>query len=103
VVGWLMISTLTEAEGEAEGAAASKLAGIDFHDLAIGLSAALTIMVMPFTYSITNGIGFGFITYTLICASRREWKRVHPFMWAATGAFVLYFLVPVLQQHISWF
>ncbi len=104
VVGWLMISTLTEAEGEAEGdTSRSKLAGIDFHDLAIGLSAALAIMVMPFTYSITNGIGFGFITYTVICAARREWKRIHPFMWIATGAFVLYFLVPVLQQHISWF
>jgi adenine/guanine/hypoxanthine permease len=104
VVGWLMISTLTEAEGEAEGgSAANKLAGIDFHDLAIGLSAALAIMVMPFTYSITNGIGFGFITYTLICAARREWNRIHPFMWIATGAFVLYFLVPLLQQHISWF
>src|SRR5579884_2914799 len=70
VVGWLMISTLTEMEGEAEGRTASRLAGIDFHDLAIGLSAALAIMVMPFTYSITNGIGFGFITYTVICAAR---------------------------------
>jgi AGZA family xanthine/uracil permease-like MFS transporter len=103
VVGWLMISTLTEMEGEAEGQAASKLAGIDFHDLAIGLSAALAIMIMPFTYSITNGIGFGFITYTVICAARREWKRIHPFMWVVTAAFVLYFLVPLLQQHVSWF
>jgi adenine/guanine/hypoxanthine permease len=108
VVGWLMISTLTEYEGEAEGepggrSVASKLAGIDFHDLAIGLSAALAIMVMPFTYSITNGIGFGFITYTLICAARREWRRIHPFMWVVSGAFTLYFLVPLLQQHVSWF
>jgi AGZA family xanthine/uracil permease-like MFS transporter len=104
VVGWLMISTLTEMEGEAEGdQARSKLAGIDFHDLAIGLSAALAIMIMPFTYSITNGIGFGFITYTVICAARREWKRVHPFMWVVSAAFVLYFLVPLLQQHVSWF
>jgi len=103
VVGWLMISTLTEMEGEAEGAGASKLAGIDFHDLAIGLSAALAIMIMPFTYSITNGIGFGFISYTLICAARREWKRIHPVMWIVTVAFILYFLVPVLQQHVSWF
>jgi AGZA family xanthine/uracil permease-like MFS transporter len=103
VVGWLMISTLTEMEGEAEGQAASRLAGIDFHDLAIGLSAALAIMIMPFTYSITNGIGFGFITYTVICAARREWKRIHPFMWVVTAAFVLYFLVPLLQQHVSWF
>jgi AGZA family xanthine/uracil permease-like MFS transporter len=103
VVGWLMVSTLTEMEGEAEGKAASKIAGIDFHDLAIGLSAALAIMIMPFTYSITNGIGFGFITYTVICAARREWKRIHPFMWVVTAAFVLYFLVPLLQQHVSWF
>src|SRR5205823_3747302 len=72
IVGWLMISTLTEMEGEAEaGSGGIKLAGIDFHDLAIGLSAALAIMIMPFTYSITNGIGFGFITYTVICAARR--------------------------------
>jgi adenine/guanine/hypoxanthine permease len=103
VVGWLMVSTLTEMEGEAEGKTASKIAGIDFHDLAIGLSAALAIMIMPFTYSITNGIGFGFITYTVICAARREWKRIHPFMWVVTAAFVLYFLVPLLQQHVSWF
>src|SRR4029077_2145040 len=102
VVGWLMISTLTEMEGEAEGGTASKLAGIDFHDLAIGLSAALTIVVMPFTYSITNGIGFGFIPYTLICAPPREAKRDHPVMWLVTAAFVLYFLVPFLQQHVSW-
>src|SRR5581483_6084256 len=103
VVGWLMISTLTEMEGEAQGGTASKLAGIDFHDLAIGLSAALTIVVMPFTYSITNGIGFGFITYTLICAARREWKRIHPVMWIVTAAFVLYFLVPFLQTQYSFF
>ena len=103
VVGWLMISTLTEAEGEAEGARASKLAGIDFHDLAIGLAAALTIMVMPFTYSITNGIGFGFVTYTVICAASRQWKRIHPFMWVVSAAFVLYFLIPLLQQHYSFF
>jgi AGZA family xanthine/uracil permease-like MFS transporter len=103
-----MISTLTEMEGEAEAEdekhqGGTKLAGIDFHDLAIGLSAALAIMVMPFTYSITNGIGFGFITYTLICAARRDWKRIHPFMWVVSGAFVLYFLVPLLQQQVSWF
>jgi AGZA family xanthine/uracil permease-like MFS transporter len=104
VVGWLMISTLTEMEGEAEGGGvAKKLSGIDFHDLAIGLAATLTIIVMPFTYSITNGIGFGFITYTVICAARREWKRIHPVMWIVSSAFVLYFLVPYLQQNVSWF
>jgi len=88
VVGWLMISTLTEMEGEAEGGTASKLAGIDFHDLAIGLSAALTIVVMPFTYSITNGIGFGFITYTLVRGGERA-RRAAQVCCAAELAGVL--------------
>jgi AGZA family xanthine/uracil permease-like MFS transporter len=105
IVGWLMITTLTEAEEEMEGdpvLARRKFAGIDFHDFAIGFSAALVIMIMPFTYSITNGIGFGFIAYVLIRAAQGEWRRVHPFMWFAAAAFALYFLVPLLQDNLDW-
>jgi adenine/guanine/hypoxanthine permease len=105
IVGWLLISSLTEAEAEADpagGERTTKFAGIDFHDLAIGLSAALIIMIMPFTWSITNGIGFGFIAYTLVRVAQGEWRRVHPFMYAAAAAFALYFLVPLLQDHLSW-
>jgi AGZA family xanthine/uracil permease-like MFS transporter len=105
IVGWLMITTLTEAEEEMEGdpvLARRRFAGIDFHDFAIGFSAALVIMIMPFTYSITNGIGFGFIAYVLIRAAQGEWRRVHPFMWFAAGAFALYFLVPLLQDNLDW-
>lgn len=103
IVGVLMISTLTEAEDEAEGRTGGrKLAGIDFHNMAIGTAATLTIFLMPATYTITDGIGWGFIAYTLICAARREWRRIHPFMWIVSAAFVLYFLVPLLQQQVSW-
>jgi AGZA family xanthine/uracil permease-like MFS transporter len=105
IVGWLLISSLTEAEEEADPEATRrpfKIAGIDFHDLAIGLSAALVIMIMPFTWSITNGIGFGFIAYTVVRLAQGEWRRVHPFMYGATAAFALYFLVPLLQDHLSW-
>ena len=105
IVGYLMISSLTEAEEEAEPgtkAGGIRLAGIDFHDLAIGLPAALVIIIMPLTYSITNGIGFGFIAYTLIRAARGEWRRIHPLMWAVSAAFTLYFFVPLLQTHVSW-
>jgi len=98
-----MISALTEAEEEAEpGAHPMKLAGIDFHDLAIGLPAALVILIMPLTYSITNGIGFGFIAYTIIRAAQGKWRTVHSFMWVTSAAFLLYFLVPLLQDHVSW-
>jgi AGZA family xanthine/uracil permease-like MFS transporter len=105
IVGYLMISSLTEAEEEAEPgtkAGGIRLAGIDFHDLAIGLPAALVIIIMPLTYSITNGIGFGFIAYTLIRAARGEWRKIHPLMWAVSAAFTLYFFVPLLQTHVSW-
>ena len=108
VVGYLMVSALTEAEEEAEieeGTASrgrAKIAGIDFHDLAIGLPAALVIMLMPFSYSITNGIGFGFIAYCLIRAVQGRGRDVHWAMWAVSAAFTLYFFVPLLQDHLSW-
>jgi AGZA family xanthine/uracil permease-like MFS transporter len=105
IVGYLMISSLTEAEEEAEPGTKTggiRLAGIDFHDLAIGLPAALVIIIMPLTYSITNGIGFGFIAYTLIRAAQGQWRKVHPLMWGVSAAFTLYFLVPLLQTHVSW-
>jgi adenine/guanine/hypoxanthine permease len=106
IVGYLMITALTEAEELAEPGvdrrAERKFAGIDFHDLAIGLSAALTIMVMPFAFSITDGIGFGFIAYVLIRIAQGEWRRVHPLMLAAAAAFTLYFLIPLLHDNLSW-
>jgi AGZA family xanthine/uracil permease-like MFS transporter len=108
IVGYLMVSQLTEAEEAAEDEEHTsppnrlKIAGIDFHDLAIGLPAVLVIMLMPFSYSITNGIGFGFIAYVLIRAAQGRARLVHPLMWVAAAAFTLYFLVPLLQDHVSW-
>jgi AGZA family xanthine/uracil permease-like MFS transporter len=108
IVGYLMVSALTEGEEEAEieeGIAPrgkTKIAGIDFHDLAIGLPAALVIMLMPFSFSITNGIGFGFIAYVLIRFAQGRYRDVHPLMWVVSGAFTLYFLVPLLQDNLSW-
>jgi AGZA family xanthine/uracil permease-like MFS transporter len=58
--------------------------------------------MMPLTYSITNGIGFGFIAHTLIKAAQGKARDVHPFLWLTSAAFALYFLVPLLQDHISW-
>jgi adenine/guanine/hypoxanthine permease len=123
IVGWLMISVLTEAEEEAEIESGEplrhdpgiqpdrrrhattperKLAGIDFHDVALGLSAAIVIMFMPFTFSITDGIAAGFIAYVLIRIFQRQWARVHPLMYVAAAAFTLYFLVPLLQENFDW-
>ena len=122
IVGWLMISVLTEVEEEAEveelggavttattGEATSttrgrgrRLAGIDFHDVALGLSAAIVIMFMPFTFSITDGIAAGFIVYVLVRIFQGLWREVHPLMWGAAIAFAIYFALPILQQEFSW-
>jgi AGZA family xanthine/uracil permease-like MFS transporter len=103
IVGFLMMSALTEAEEEAEpGVHERKLAGIDFSELGVGLAAALTIMIMPFTFSITNGIGMGFIAYVVVRAAQGRSREVHPFMWIASAAFLLYFLVPFLQDTFDW-
>jgi adenine/guanine/hypoxanthine permease len=102
IVGYLMMTALTESEEVAEGREPRKLAGIDFSDLAIGLPAALTIIIMPFTFSITDGIGFGFIAYAVIRLAQGEARKVHPFMWVASAAFALYFLVPFLQDTFDW-
>ena len=101
IVGFLMMSALTEVEEDEEGRQ-RKLAGIDFTDLGIGLAAALTIMIMPFTFSITDGIGIGFIAYTVVRAAQGRRRDIHPFMWIASAAFLLYFLVPFLQDTFDW-
>ena len=131
IVAYLMITVLSEAEEEAdaeEGVLLTEdrpsvgrvdepltspdrdvvarrgrvIAGIDFQDLALGLSAALTIMMMPFSFSIADGIAFGFIAYVLVRTAQGLWRQVHPLMWVAAGAFFLYFLVPLLQDHAGW-
>jgi AGZA family xanthine/uracil permease-like MFS transporter len=103
LVGYLMMTALTEAEEDAEGRQDGlKLAGIDFTDLAIGLAAALTIMFMPFTFSITDGIGVGFIAYVVARTAQGRAREVHPFMWLASALFLLYFLVPFLQDTFDW-
>ena len=102
IVGWLMATALVDVEAEAESDRERRVPGIDFHNFALGLSSLLAIVIMPFTYSITNGIGFGFIAYVVIRVAQGDARRVHPLMYAAAGAFLVYFLVPLLHDNLSW-
>jgi AGZA family xanthine/uracil permease-like MFS transporter len=70
---------------------------IDFAEFRIALPAFLTIVVMPFTYSIANGIGAGFISYVVLAAATGRVRAVHPLMWVVAVAFVGYFAVGPLQ------
>jgi AGZA family xanthine/uracil permease-like MFS transporter len=72
--------------------------GIDWDDLEIAIPAFLTIVLMPFTYSITVGIGAGFLAYAIIKLVRGKVREVHPLMWIVAALFVLYFtLTPVTR------
>jgi AGZA family xanthine/uracil permease-like MFS transporter len=68
------------------------VAEIDWEDIAVAVPALLTIVLMPFTYSITNGVGAGFISYTLIQVLRGKWAEVHWLMYLVSAVFLWYFV-----------
>jgi AGZA family xanthine/uracil permease-like MFS transporter len=74
---------------------------IPFDDFEEGFPALLTLAVMPFTYSITNGIGAGFIAYCVIKLVRGKGATVPAMMYAAAVAFVIYFVLPLLQRLLA--
>lgn len=80
---------------------AGLIKGIDFDDFEEGFPALLTIVLMPLTFSITVGIGAGFVLYTLIKIVKGHSRTIHPLMWVVTFAFVVYFAQAVLGAAIS--
>ena len=79
----------------------SQVVHVNWEDPEEGIPAFLTIVLMPFTYSITVGIGAGFISYVLIKAIRGKSKDVHPLMWGVAAAFVLYFAQGIVTSLIG--
>lgn len=77
VVGFLMMTQVKD---------------IDWKDLGIAIPAFLTIIMMPFTYSISVGIGAGFISHVVIRVAQGRRKDIHPLLWIVTALFVVYFL-----------
>jgi AGZA family xanthine/uracil permease-like MFS transporter len=65
---------------------------IDWRDAAIGIPALLTITLMPFTYSITNGVAAGFVSYTLIKVMQGKWRDVHLLTYLVSLLFIGYFV-----------
>jgi len=80
---------------------AGLIKGIDFGDIEEGFPALLTMVLMPLTFSITVGIGAGFVMYTLIKVVRGKLAEIHPLMWVVTIAFLVYFAQAVLDAAIS--
>ncbi|MFN0281745.1 MAG: NCS2 family permease [Kineosporiaceae bacterium] len=74
---------------------------IDWDDGEAALPAFLTIVLMPFTYSITTGIGAGFVAYVLLKAVRGKASQVHPLMWGASALFAVYFAIDPVKSLLG--
>jgi AGZA family xanthine/uracil permease-like MFS transporter len=65
---------------------------IEWDNFEEALPAFLTITSMTFTFSISKGIGFGFISYCIIKLAMGKWREVHPLMWIVSLIFIIYFI-----------
>ncbi|MGH3386889.1 MAG: NCS2 family permease [Nocardioidaceae bacterium] len=79
----------------------TQVRGIDWDDYEIGIPAFLTMVLMPFTFSITAGIGAGFVTYALIKIVRGKAGQVHPLMWVVAALFVVYFAIDPVRDLLG--
>jgi len=70
---------------------------IPFGDLEEGFPALLIVTLMPFTYSITDGIGAGFVAYCVIKLLRGKGAEVHAMMYGTAVAFAIYFAMPAVR------
>ena len=74
---------------------------IDFTKFSVALPAFLTMIVMPFTYSIANGIGVGFISWVVLHAASGGIKKIHPLLWIVAALFVAYFTVGPITDALT--
>jgi AGZA family xanthine/uracil permease-like MFS transporter len=86
VVGFLMMRTISE---------------IPWTDFEEAFPAFLTVIGVPLTYNISYGIGFGFISYTLIKLFHGKARAVHPLMYIVSLAFAVSFIIPYLQSLVD--
>ena len=86
VVGFLMLSVTRE---------------IPWDDYATAIPAFLTLVVMPFTYSITDGIGAGFVTYVVLRYATGRGREVHWMLLLSAVLFMLYFAIDPIQSAMG--
>lgn len=75
---------------------AGSIRDIDWSDFTIAVPAFLAMVMMPFTYSITNGIGIGFISFCVLRLTTGRGREVPPAMYVVAAVFVFYYAMPAL-------
>ncbi|MGW5653407.1 NCS2 family permease [Streptomyces humi] len=74
---------------------------VDWADRATAVPVFLTVVLMPFTYTITTGVAAGVISYTAIKAAQGRAREVGAFMWGLTGIFLVYFALSPIEGWLG--
>ncbi|PNL42939.1 NCS2 family permease [Mobiluncus mulieris] len=85
-VGFLMMVQVTE---------------INWKNLEVAIPSFMTIIFMPFAYSISVGIGVGFVTFLVVKLARGKIREISPLMWIVSILFVIYFCLGSIQALLS--
>lgn len=85
-VGFLMMVQVTE---------------ISWKNLEVAIPSFMTIIFMPFAYSISVGIGVGFVTFLVVKLARGKVREISPLMWIVSLLFVVYFCLGPVQALFS--
>ena len=79
----------------------TQIKSIDWEDYGIAIPSFLTIILMPFTYNISVGIGAGFVSYVVIRVLQGRRKDIHPLLLITAGLFMIYFLNNPINTWVS--
>jgi AGZA family xanthine/uracil permease-like MFS transporter len=74
---------------------------VDWADRATAVPVFLTVVLMPFTYTITTGVAAGVVAYTAIKAAQGRAREVGAFMWVLTGVFLVYFALGPIEGRLG--
>ncbi|MCW2612499.1 MAG: adenine/guanine/hypoxanthine permease [Actinomycetota bacterium] len=86
IVGFLMMTQIRD---------------LNWNDYGIGIPAFLTMVLMPFTYNITVGIGAGLVSYVVIRAFQGRSRELHPLLWVTAALFLVYFAIAPIEQLLG--
>lgn len=78
-----------------------QLKNLDLTDFSLAVPAFLTMVLMPFTYSITDGIGAGVVSYVVLRSVKGRAREIHPLLWIVALAFVVYFAIEPLKSALG--
>ena len=77
---------------------AASLKDIEWDNIELAVPAFFTVVGMPFFYSITDGIAFGFISYVVVLLAKGKAKKIHPLMYVIVALFLLMYVITALQS-----